>query len=1106
MPGVPAKVGSVLLVDPALSGTDEMFVTSLALGTDPPLLLAIDKIEEAKFPIHKMTADKVYIYIKSAKNKTGVQVQGVKHSQVHMYAHKMTTPPPGHFEPVGQIDPFAYGGPEDAEPVEPGGGPVAVTQPKPKKPKKPKVTADPSTAPPSLAPGAYQHSGVTLKKSAGGVMFNVPFNPTFVGMLKKEVPSYNRSWNEVTKEWTVDPSEEEKVLGLLKDHFGFESKGAAYSPTISPAPGSAAGPVVAPPPPAPTVKPPPKPKKQPMQVGPLEVPKIPSPSDLSVVGSGKHLGGAGEKTIYQDASGQQWIFKVAATKGGGKEKPFAAAIQQASSSVAKLVKPGHIDVGVATLHGQLGTLQPLVSLGHPSDLASTSPSSLKPSEQLDVAQEHVLDWMMSQHDSHGANLLRTADGKIIGVDKEQGFKHFGDDKLAIDYHPNEKYGQSEPYYNRFWRDWSEKKFDFDPKQLAETIEKIGVIGAAEYEATLRPYADARFADDDYEKEKFLRGAVARKATLKQDYEKFVNDLYQKREGKGNFSFAGGWVPAGSKASGPKTKTVTMSAVDMASQAGISTKAYKDKSGKEDPDILVLRVSNSQNQKVVEDFAKELGLDILDKKTGGTYHLFFVNKHDFEKAKITKEVPIEDTAGIPKHPGPPDYLPSVGSHELVRPNLSEMNSVHTKKDLGLSGKRFSLGGDAVVGSVGKVKRIIGTDGEERFQVSFKLSEGTRTSISGGDSSSSSYGFTKSVYDPDKDAIVPTSPYPEKALDTKKWSVPGAEIHLASKSGQWSFAGNVYADIKLGPGETVPGKLKALLDQMQPGLSDKVLKDPSPADKLQARARALLESVAPQVADKAGESASLATLVSRLNAAGLDEADIGQVREVEVRPGHSTHVKPGRWRDIAKTSSGKPALRFLLHAVSSPDKIVTALKEAGGLMPVTERMASGITFSGASVDEDIATGGADSVQCRVMTESGDHSSLHTGSVSGGYQYIIAPDEVDRLDLNMHPGDNFGCSNPGHGSYGHAWKNRKPLADAIQSQQNSYHSSAELLAPKGISSKKFLRITTEDEDKRKTLLKKLKAAEIHEVNGVPVEDFVVVASSVGQTYERYVKPLGY
>ncbi len=289
---------------------------------------------------------------------------------------------------------------------------------------------------------------------------------------------------------------------------------------------------------------------------------LPSKDSMKYLGVAK-IGGAGEKHFYQDDAGQKWLIKLATNKSSKKPEPWKVAAQVLFSTVAKAVKPSSPAVGATDFKGQPATIQPWLGDGL-TTLSDLEPVSLSFNEKKDVATEHVLDWLLSQHDTHGGQLMKLKDGSIIGIDKEQGFKYMmpnpkwtsstpNGDVLSVDYHPNAQYGEQEPYYNKFWKAFSvsmtDKPFDsieFDPTVMKDTFDAIEKIPDAEYVKALEGYASAAIPDAVKAGE-FYAKALSRKQNIRAEFETFITGLYEKRtKKKGKFTFAGGWIPEGTK--------------------------------------------------------------------------------------------------------------------------------------------------------------------------------------------------------------------------------------------------------------------------------------------------------------------------------------------------------------------------------------------------------------------------------------------------------------------------------------------------------------------------------------------------------------------------------
>jgi hypothetical protein len=191
-------------------------------------------------------------------------------------------------------------------------------------------------------------------------------------------------------------------------------------------------------------------------------------------------------------------------------------------------------------------------------------------------------------------------------------------------------------------------------------------------------------------------------------------------------------------------------------------------------------------------------------------------------------------------------------------------------------------------------------------------------------------------------------------------------------------------------------------------------------------------------------------------------------------------------------------FVWNGIGSLEAAVSILKS--GLMSIHERNLTGIPQFGASFSADIRTGSADSSICRVATQSGSSSSF-SGTGSGMFQAILHPSVLDRLDCYMHLSDMFGVCSPHESS---AWKQRKTVEEQVKSVQSYFKSSNEISFRKGVHKKQIVRIRATSESYRRNLITAAQEQGMSEINGVPVEDFVVVAGSLGDAYTKYVKPL--
>ena len=844
----------------------------------------------------------------------------------------------------------------------------------------------------------------------------------------------------------------------------------------------------------------------------LSVVKETPPAHVSTAVS--HLPGPVHQ-LYTTPSGAHWAALPSVDKHGKPGEAHQAHAVGLFSRVATYVKPGHIQAKALSKAGSLhATYQvPELAETHPT-LADVPPSALSESEQADVASEHALDWLFGNHHTHGGRLLRTKDGRVVGVGKDDAFKYQGHDELSVDYHPGHADGEPEPYYNRFWRDWVDGKHDFDPTVLRSTIESIESIDPAVYAGAVADHAKLKHKDQESVDNAVLY-ARNRHLRMRGDFEKFLTGLYRERTGddKGAFTFDDGWKPSTAVASAPKPKLVTFSSAQHAQHLGIDVKGYDNKDDAQNASKkgvwATLAVPKggapSAAEKKIDGFLKDLGLKELGPKvTGSVNVLAFVDKAALEAAKIDKEPPVQNLPAevppIPPTSAKPRYFPKWDPHRRKFANVADLDTLKSQH-LGYMGKSIHMDGPAMEGQVAKIVRRKEKDGDH-FIVHFKLRKPLWSSLTKkGDSSS--WEFQSGYYDKDKDAFVPDgstgekgTPYSDKT-ETRKWSTPSGEIHLAHTSGNYAYTGSVYAKIKDGPGVDPKKALAEMLDKMKPGLSKDLLHDPTPEERRLMCLSRLLWAKAPYASDALDEEElsdpkvrTEARLMKELQKAGVTPDEIDSVKEVEVHPGHMTHVLPGRYKKIGA--------RFLFQGIGSLEGAVNIVQS--GLMGIHDRNMAHMPDFGGSYSADVGSGSADGTLCRIMTGSGGSNNLSGHPFGGQYRAIVAPDVLDRLDCYSYNSDTYGKS---HGS---PWASRQSVEDNAKYLQSSYSAGNEISFRKGVDKSKIIRMACANEGDRAAFVHACKKKGIHEVNGVPVEEFCVVADQGADVYEKYVKPLGF
>ncbi len=238
--------------------------------------------------------------------------------------------------------------------------------------------------------------------------------------------------------------------------------------------------------------------------------------------SGKaNVGGAHEKEFWTDENGDKWLFKPARNS----KDNFIAHGEEAAYKIGRLIDPDAIEVRTIQLNGRTGSIQKWrTDLKSEIDFRNILPEDLTTVELEQLQREHVIDWLVANHDGHSKQFIRGRNGHVYGIDKGQAFKHLGKDRLSLDYHPNSAFGEEEPFYNKVFRAAKEGKVNFDPQVTLKYIQEVEKIPDEAYLDIIRPYAEGRFGKDKIGLDKFYEQALQRKHDLRKDFERYYGEV------------------------------------------------------------------------------------------------------------------------------------------------------------------------------------------------------------------------------------------------------------------------------------------------------------------------------------------------------------------------------------------------------------------------------------------------------------------------------------------------------------------------------------------------------------------------------------------------------
>jgi len=224
-----------------------------------------------------------------------------------------------------------------------------------------------------------------------------------------------------------------------------------------------------------------------------------------------------------------WLFKP--VKAG---EEFRAHAEAAVSRIGSVVRDGDaVMVQTVSLTGRSGQRFGSIQRFHENtkrqeSFAGTRVSQMSKQDVEQVQEEHVLDWLISNHDSHPENWVRLSDGRVLGIDKGQAFRFFGADRLRTDYHPNGAVGEAPPLYNPLYEAMRRGEITRNTDAVWRAVRRVETIPDSEFRAWLEPYARSLFANPS-DRGLFLDLAVARKQNIRRDFEGFLATIEPREE-------------------------------------------------------------------------------------------------------------------------------------------------------------------------------------------------------------------------------------------------------------------------------------------------------------------------------------------------------------------------------------------------------------------------------------------------------------------------------------------------------------------------------------------------------------------------------------------------
>lgn len=312
------------------------------------------------------------------------------------------------------------------------------------------------------------------------------------------------------------------------------------------------------------------------------------PGKFKEIHSGPKLGGQHKKHIFEHTEeGSQWMFKPSSSKTG-----LGATAEEAAYKISRQAHPSTTPVKAVTIDGRTGSIQRLHKDVYKSSLQDVELSSLTAQQLETIQREQVIDWMISNHDTHAGQWIMLRNGNLVPVDKGQAFKFFPNDRLDVFYNPNHNKGSLESVYSKMYWDFRAGKIKLDLQATLKTIEAFEQTPDAVLKEAVLKYAK------DLNPKKaaaFVKKVIQRKNGLRREFERYYSNMT-----KTEFKFYG----EPKFASPPKIPKPKKKPVKVPKEPPPKIKPEPKKVLEHKPDTIVTEISVSQDAKALEPILKE----------------------------------------------------------------------------------------------------------------------------------------------------------------------------------------------------------------------------------------------------------------------------------------------------------------------------------------------------------------------------------------------------------------------------------------------------------------------------------------------------------------------
>lgn len=253
------------------------------------------------------------------------------------------------------------------------------------------------------------------------------------------------------------------------------------------------------------------------------------------------LGGTGRMFLCTNEQGK-YIFKPSEDRTSQQIVNAKAYIQEVAYRIQKMIDPTTaVPCEVATIDGMFGTVQEFVEVDRKAtnDFRENviSGEKLEQSQIQDILREYITDYLICNYDTHERNFIVDSNGRIRGIDKEQGYRFFEEENASsplFTTNYNARYGEQGSIYSLIFERMRKGEI---PREHLATIEqyvkRINDMPDSEYLTMFQDYINVFEGD----KSKLIADILARKEravglatelnnSLAKEPPKFVGDDYK----------------------------------------------------------------------------------------------------------------------------------------------------------------------------------------------------------------------------------------------------------------------------------------------------------------------------------------------------------------------------------------------------------------------------------------------------------------------------------------------------------------------------------------------------------------------------------------------------